>query len=89
MTDRIILDRSPMLPAAEHVHIAPVRSSTMLLLEEELSRARCRDYERAAAESRLARQARAVRREQRRSDRSQPVPLRRRLRARLALTALR
>ena len=49
--------------------LAPsVRSTAMLLLNEELARARTRDLEAQAAQARLALRVRAVRRSQRRAE---------------------
>ncbi len=69
-------DCSHMLPVADPAQHTLVRSSTMLLLNEELARARSRQLQREAAESVLARRAVDARREQRRSNQVAAAPRR-------------
>lgn len=73
--------REPTQPAVSPTRPI-VRSSTMLLMHEELARARMRDLHRDAVASTRARQLLAARRWQRRSERAA-------LRARLAQNAIR
>lgn len=61
----------PFSLRAAALPLAPtVRSAEMLLLNEELARARMRERQEAAAEARLVRRLANVRRSQRRADRA-------------------